>query len=548
MLLACLGPDAKFFAKCRYGAGTYVWMLEGDNWHQLSKADPIERSEVQAYIEARRLAIAPKLKPQIAQNVFTYPSDDNVYYRYNDAGQMEVVLTAWDFKVPARQIGGFGPENYNIRAKQDVCICFMECGKPSSNTPFSFVVASGNKRALYADGEGRYDFKGLVIGDTYTLIAYGKSFSLTPEKGVSEFVVDVTRPLSLAVSVRKDGACCVNEPVTVILNGGSTMVNTDASGCCSFEFPYTDSRICIVKTASEQKEVELCYPHTDLEFAAETPCCNVIVDVTRNGKPLAYESVVIRTPSGAENVMTNVSGRANLRVPYAPGLSLITLVRTESQTKVMVPGDLPFQFSLSERIPTSLKITVEGEDGSIKPNYPVVVTCNDKVLNIVTDDCGVFSTNLFCSGDSVLVSDGNDLNNKIEAVLSEDPNSLVLKVANPSSRPIHITVLDAAKLPVAGAEVQLSQNDKNANIKVDDNGRGVLSRGIFASGVPVNTFVLVNDTRKGPFSTVFDDIEDEYTIILDTRYRRPWLAILGMIALILLFVAINWLVLYVVLV
>ena len=79
------------------------------NRTRLTEADGATSALVQDALNDKRRLVSRKLAvdyPSLRVDaLFTVPSDDYIYFRPAPDGSVQVMLVAWDFKLPARQEG-----------------------------------------------------------------------------------------------------------------------------------------------------------------------------------------------------------------------------------------------------------------------------------------------------------------------------------------------------------------------------------------------------------------------------------------------------------
>ena len=108
-----------------------VWKHAEGGWIGYSEADDLLRglvlSEIERHKSALRASVSahPELS-KIIENVLSSPGNEYYYYRIDDLGQLEVLMTGWGFKKPVRR----EPKGVVVddpREKfQSVSICFVQ--------------------------------------------------------------------------------------------------------------------------------------------------------------------------------------------------------------------------------------------------------------------------------------------------------------------------------------------------------------------------------------------------------------------------------------
>ena len=216
-----------------------VWKHAEGGWIGYSEADDLVRglvlSEIEHHKSALRASVAahPELS-KIIENVLSSPGNEYYYYRFDDLGQLEVLMTGWGFKKPVRR----EPKGIVVddpREKlQSVNICFVDCGNRVPNRTFKLELRKMKRtieRVTDQDGlflVGEHILVGTVLPiiDTVT----GKTFELTVQKDQDIYECDVTLPKPTYVAFLENGQRVAGRSFTLTIDDQNISCQTDSTG------------------------------------------------------------------------------------------------------------------------------------------------------------------------------------------------------------------------------------------------------------------------------------------------------------------------------
>ena len=194
-LLARLTPRQMIFAKWRAGFGGIIqWDLpSGLQWRRLSEADSYDYSAVMSLLEN----VSSEAKQSLGTNrkmidaVYSVPSLDYIYYSHDTNGEYKLMLTGWGYRFPNNP--AVDPLTYTPRQKQQVEILFRADDAPVGSLPVQLIRHSGHV-GLNADENGILDLgtQDIDARFDFNIPSYGRSFSITVEKGRQQYVVDLS--------------------------------------------------------------------------------------------------------------------------------------------------------------------------------------------------------------------------------------------------------------------------------------------------------------------------------------------------------------------
>lgn len=308
MLAGCFEeePGKNIFAHFSAANGYYIWTLPGKGWLQLSKAGPDEdkvKIVLKRCLEEVRASLRNRTDINVSEDmidkILSVPSDDYVYYRSDLSGNTEIKLVAWDYQFPAVQ--NTGASNFKTRSnvpKQSVVLKFIEAGKPVAGYPFLVRSQGGRFADKKTTEDGTFPMPNLVIGSRIEVCSKDRmrDFSFTVKQDESEYVHDITGPVSLLVSSFRDGRPCVGENVRVLYLGRETSLEIGGNGKASIEIPYRQDAEVIAETAGENRVVKVDYPVTDVRFELHTPMAEIVIYSTMDGRPSEGDVVTVNIP------------------------------------------------------------------------------------------------------------------------------------------------------------------------------------------------------------------------------------------------------------
>jgi len=188
-----LGPLGDSLFTERIPGHEYLqWELPGEGWRSLSGSDPLMEQEVRRLLKLRCQEVCDRFaaNQDMAQRVLTVPDDSFVYYRPNEAGELEIRLTAWGYRYPERiqgaeVVGVNRPRGMN----EEVLVKVIRDGEP---VPGQAVLLNGFRRTT--DEAGVYEIGKLPVGYQFDLQVEDKKQHVTVLPGQGTLLVDLTEP------------------------------------------------------------------------------------------------------------------------------------------------------------------------------------------------------------------------------------------------------------------------------------------------------------------------------------------------------------------
>ena len=404
-LRGILGED-NIFAPFSVSVGYYVWTLPEGDWRKKSEADEMLRSRIDQSMAEKISKISKILNEEWPtesrpglhlSNLFQVPSDDYILYRIQPDGSCDVMLAAWDYKLPAKPVADNGPLELQKINRQDVVHRFVEDDKPVVGYKLVLKAFDGSFVEKETDAEGCYKMPGLGVGQSFTLKSLDRErdFSFTVESGVSEYIHDLTGELRVYVIVKKDGCPLGGENVMISYAGIPYEQMTGDEGTVSLNVPYRKEGDVIVQIAGAEAQVQRAnYPENVFRFELESSKAIILVRYTKNGKPYPAQQVVLNI-EGRESLIfyTNERGETSCETLFQPDKLVSVRVGTFSESKLMEKETL-FEFNevFDDPLPPEdslYHIFVKNEDDRQPDDLQLSLTQGEKSYLLTPEEDGV---------------------------------------------------------------------------------------------------------------------------------------------------------------
>ena len=523
-----LPDELQIFAKYQVGAGFFHWILPGDGWPSLAEVDELDAIDVKTQLNEKKKAIKKALSSNCkinVDNIFTTPGENGEYIFFRSIGNdVEIKIVAWDYKFPVKTHGAaiaiVGPKN---PVKQNVVLVFTEAGVPAGKSIFSFKTYTGRNKTVSTNENERFIMGSLLVGKTYEVSVQGLAapVKIVPEAGKEEYVIDITRPYTLNVSVTNDG-CPVNDCVVSVNYLGEFKNLRTSNGNATFKFPYKDEATCLISVESEQKQVNLDYPSTDVKFEFKTSYSKILLEVFKNNKPYNGACFEINYNGQTFSTISDNNGQATYSLPYLQGKSVKVSTNGQTQSQTIDAISNQFTFNIFEDIFVKPYIRVVDEYGSDCPYYPLIVNVNNNENRVETNGTSLYMLPDLKVGQTYKVVDGKNLNNYKVFTIEEGEEEYIFHINTPVERCLEFTVQDDKGNRIPNQLITLVQGEKEASLYLDDNGQATLSRDIFAFGKDISSNLNINGVSKATFDLQLDEDEDEYLLEFSTKERRAW--------------------------
>ena len=526
ILSELLTDKNQVFAAFSTAPGKYVWELSGDGWKSLGDADEATNALVQDVLNEKRRAVSHALTdyPQLRVDaLFTVPSKDYIYYRLAPDGSVQVMLVAWDYKLPARQEGKEVVITGSPHLKrQDVRLKFIEADKPVPGYHFLLRMIDGKFTEKVADGVGCFPMPGLVVGNSYVLLSVDRSrdFSFKVEPGKSEIVFDLTGDIMVEVKVNRDDAPAEGVVAQISFSGEEYSPVTGPDGIARQAVPYRKDADVIVRVEGKMETVPSVYPVTMIEFDLHTPVATIVVDFFRNDRPVSGQPVYVRIP-GAESLVlhTNADGRATCRVPFRPETEVTVETGSFSDHKMF---QMETCFRFDERVPVRFDpaVRVKNTDGDLEKGYPVIIEVEGRRDEFRTDDLGLVDLRSILVGAEMIVRDGKNPDNVRSYVLNEDQLVYELIVPAPVIELYNIALVpERGKTIPEDLELTLIQGTREFPLSKGEDGRYHIKKEDLVAGSPVTALIKQGSDEFGRLDVIFVREEDDYEIVVNQKRK-----------------------------
>lgn len=477
---ARLPRELNIFANIRVGAGFFQWSFPGEDWTRLSDADSVEAADVNERLKEIKKEVGAALSsiPKInVENIFTTPGKEFVFYRYDD-GNLLVMLTAWDFKFPVNRLSGpVVVGGAKAPVMQDVVLVFTEAGLPAAGKQVAIKTFSGRNKKVISDESGRFDMGKLRVGKDYSITVpdAGKTVTITPEKDKTEYLIDLTQPVTVEILTRIGGNACQGLEARVEIDGSEQTVVTDAFGKASLTTAFKPDLMCRVCVKEQEQSSMLSYPVTVFSFDFEQE--NPIVE-----KPLV--------------------------VPH-PGI-------------------------VNEEKKQDVNVYVVTGNNTPAPNYPLHVDIGGDSYGGSTDGGGYFKLGKHQVNRQIRITDANNYNNTESYIVTEGESVYRFTIADDEEARLLFSAYDSNGNPLSGRVIRMSQDGKDATLYLDQSGKATLSHNIFECGKDINSSLLEGGIRRADFQFTLDPYEYEYRLEFSETISHDWKRILLNILLVLL--------------
>lgn len=222
------------FAEPAVGAGYLMWSLDGEGWIAFSDLDNTEKSyAAEEFVERRNRVIASFNGAKLANDLFTVPSDDYIFFRKNGE-TYDIAIAAWAYRFP-NSLSTHELDTWMHKIeKQAVHISFVWNDVTLANYPFKIL---GQRRSTDNTGWFHVD-KELPVGKSYEIETdLDGTDSLLVEKNKAEYIYDLTKYYNVEVCVVKDSLPL--QDCTCTIRFAETEMNciTNSSGLVSMRLP-----------------------------------------------------------------------------------------------------------------------------------------------------------------------------------------------------------------------------------------------------------------------------------------------------------------------
>lgn len=334
-----LGPeDARFFSRFRQEGSRGVWYTErNDSYKPFKEASPQEQELIAIEMEERKKAITEKMQAKMPyiHNLFTVPSEDQIFFHIDENGDIRVTLAQWGFKArgEAGDIDVIGAIIARPRTltQTDVWIRIIYSDElPAANVTLNLRLFNAlNEREFKTDAEGMFHLGELITGKDFSVNdgnGHQEHFVVTP--GQNEYVLNLPLYVNYEVIVQnQEGMRKTGYPL--MLDDISYFTDEKGVVCIENVLLTPGKQILVRNQAGDEKSYSL--SRSDNHFLYEIVdhfTSNLTVSVRfDSGEPVAGRKVCI----GAKEYQADEEGKFTVS-----DLEPDTVIRVQDMTEAAV--------------------------------------------------------------------------------------------------------------------------------------------------------------------------------------------------------------------
>lgn len=400
--------ENRIFSHFAAANGYYIWSLPGKSWMQLSKATPDQQELVRCQLDIRKGEIKTVLKNRpdlgltgdMIEKVLSVPSDDFVYYRYDDYGKLEIKLVAWDYQLPAVQVIAKGDfRSKGDVPKQSVVLKFIEAGKPVPDYTFLVRSVGGRFVEKKTDEQGAFSMPALIVGSKIDICSndHTRDFSFVVKAGEGERICDLTGSVNLRISAVMDGDPYSEKPVKVLYGGDEMLLTLSSNGSVTREISYFPGAEVIAELDGENQALKVEYPVTEIRFEKHSPMSEILVYSILDGRPSRGDLVTINI-AGYDSFSrtTDSDGCVEERV----------LLRSDATVSVSLGGEVKSNYPMQQAnvfrferetyepvqmpdpTPEHYNVFLRCNNGPFPSGYSVAIYQNSRKIDLQPDSDG----------------------------------------------------------------------------------------------------------------------------------------------------------------
>lgn len=416
-----VGSDEQLFTERTPGHEYLQWELPGEGWTALSESDPLVESMVRKEWVRRQQMVYDRFgrNQDMAQRVLSVPDESYIFYKVDDTGKLQIRLTAWGYRYPERIQGGviIGKPKPKEQ-KEHVVIQLLYDGKPVPDKALrlnGLFPGKTDQNGMFEVGDLPLDYEFDVDVDELH-----RRVKVMPGQGKIE--LDITTFTEVKVVATLDKQPYKGAAVSLTYGGRQMNLMTDENGKVVVSLPLDlQHGLCMVALDGETQQMPLTEEGAVFTFQIKNqekeilPKKNVErygdveVNVTRNGKPFQFASVLLEYAEHRQTLTTDITGKATTRLLLeAEGVECTVKLGKEVQRKELSEGVTLFTFSVQDiskekeepevpRPQTSGSASVEVVallDGQPYVSAPVEIKYGEHCWTFTTDNAGMVRTQI----------------------------------------------------------------------------------------------------------------------------------------------------------
>ena len=305
------------FTERKVGPGYLQWDLPGEDWTQLTTADPIMQLEIKSALHKRKLSIIQLgiVDESLINKILSTPDDSYVYFRKGASGAWDIKLTAWGYSYPVRvkptSISGIIDPQIT---KQEITLRMVYDGKPVAGKKFHI---NGYERYTNDNGELFIEELPVDYGFDVQVDDIVRHVVIKPGETLEEF--DLTKHTLIEVSATMNGVPYAGATANVSYNGKQLSLQLDANGrTCSSIVLSPENDICTICIDDASESKPLTVETNTFTFALTKeelpPMVTVDINVLEDGNPCVNKDLEISYDGNKHHLTTDGYGKASIEL------------------------------------------------------------------------------------------------------------------------------------------------------------------------------------------------------------------------------------------
>lgn len=273
---ALLGEMSTRFATSSVGGNFYAWYADQEGWLSRSGAPDELLSQIDNQWHNLCNAVRSRCSgasAKFAEALLTIPTLDYIFYRKQNDGTIEILITGWGFRNFKQSTHEEIVDTLPANNGQTVHLAFLLAGSRSPNrqftikTPMRQVPHSTDANGLYFVGSQVKPGTEIEVTDTAT----GKVFTLVVEKEKELYEFDVTEQTEIRIKVTKDGSPYEGIECFIVYHNESIKCRTNTEGMVSLNVPFVPQSPCTVTVGEQAQTKKMEGTGCEFLFAFDSP-------------------------------------------------------------------------------------------------------------------------------------------------------------------------------------------------------------------------------------------------------------------------------------